>query len=135
MNGLGNEGENLENDRNGLGNEGNTQTSPGVSDGGRCTDGEEGRWSAFLGKYAGRKVIIYHITLGFLLRDRDRSIDKIIRSFKIFADAGDRVVAVIVPQAQVITELPEIDGELWEKYQELVGKLEGIFGEGNVKVV
>ncbi len=118
----------LESVVNGLGNEGNTQTSPGVSDGGRCTDGEEDRWSAFLGKYAGRKVIIYHITLGFLLRDRDRSIDKIIRSFKIFADAGDRVVAVIVPQAQVITELPEIDGELWEKYQELVGKLE----QGNI---
>ncbi len=128
VNGLGNEGENLESGRNGLGNAGNTQPSPGVSDGGRCTDGEEDRWSAFLGKYAGRKVIIYHITLGFLLRDRDRSIDKIIRSFKIFADAGDRVVAVIVPQAQVITELPEIDGELWEKYQELVGKLE----QGNI---
>ena len=118
----------LESVVNGLGNEGNTQTSPDVSDGGRCTDGEEDRWSAFLGKYAGRKVIIYHITLGFLLRDRDRSIDKIIRSFKIFADAGDRVVAVIVPQIQVITELPEIDGELWEKYQELVGKLE----QGNI---
>ena len=118
----------LESVVNGLGNAGNTQTSPDVSDGGRCTDGEEDRWSAFLGKYAGRKVIIYHITLGFLLRDRDRSIDKIIRSFKIFADAGDRVVAVIVPQIQVITELPEIDGELWEKYQELVGKLE----QGNI---
>ncbi len=118
----------LESAVNGLGNEENTQTSPGVSDGGRCTDGEEDRWPAFLGKYAGRKVIIYHITLGFLLRDRDRSIDKIIRSFKIFADAGDRVVAVIVPQTQVITELPEIDGELWEKYQELVGKLE----QGNI---
>lgn len=85
---------------------------------------EDDKWSTFLREYAGRKVIIYHITLGFLLRDRDRSIDKIKRSLKIFEEAGDKVVAVIVPQAQLLTDLSRIDGELWEKYQEHVGGIE-----------
>ena len=55
------------------------------------------------------------------MRGRDRSIDKIKRSLKTVEEAGDKIVAVIVPQTQVLTDLPGIDGELWEKYLELVG--------------
>ena len=77
-------------------------------------------WNRFLGQYAGRKVIIYHISIAFLLRDREKSIDKIRRSLEVFSESGDRVCAIIVPQKQILTDLKRIDENLWKQFQEAV---------------
>ena len=80
-------------------------------------------WNQFLGKYAGRKTIIYYITIAFLLRDTEKSIGKIYRALDIFADSGDKVCAVIVPQEQILTDLKNIDEKLWEQFADLVEKI------------
>ena len=77
-------------------------------------------WSSFLGKYDGRHVLIYHMTIGFLLRSPEKSIEKIYRSIETFREAGDKICAIIVPQKQIMTFLPEIDEKLWERFKELV---------------
>ena len=76
-------------------------------------------WNEFLGIYAGRKVVVYHITISFLLRDRNKSIDKISRSIETFVNAGEKICAIIVPQKQILTDLERIDMDLWEKYLDL----------------
>jgi phosphorylcholine metabolism protein LicD len=81
------------------------------------------KWNRFLGAYAGRKVIIYHISIAFLLRDREKSIDKIRRSLATFAESGDRVCAIIVPQKQILTDLERIDEDLWQQFQGVVGNI------------
>ncbi len=83
----------------------------------------ENEWQRFLGQYVGRKVIIYHISIAFLLRDREKSIDKIRRSLEVFAASGDKVCAIIVPQKLVLTDLQRIDKELWQQYIALVKKI------------
>ncbi len=82
-------------------------------------ESEEKEWDSFLGAYAGRKVIVYHIAISFLLRDRLKSIDKINRAIETFSDAGDKICAVILPQEQVLTDLKEIDEDLWQQFLEL----------------
>lgn len=84
---------------------------------------EEPDWDAFLGVYAGRKVIVYHITISFLLRDRVKSVEKISRAIEIFENAGDKVCAIILPQEQILTELEAIDRELWERFLGMVDKI------------
>lgn len=87
-------------------------------------DESEDEWIKFLGQYAGRKVIIYHISIAFLLRDKEKSIDKVRRSLATFAESGDRVCAIIVPQEQILTDLARINEDLWQQFQGVVkGKL------------
>jgi phosphorylcholine metabolism protein LicD len=76
-------------------------------------------WNEFLGSYSGRKVVVYHITISFLLRDRTKSVDKISRSIETFANAGDKICAIIVPQKQILADLERIDMDLWERYLDL----------------
>ncbi len=80
-------------------------------------------WNQFLGKYSGRKTIIYYITIAFLLRDTEKSIGKIYRALDTFADSGDKVCAIIVPQEQILNDLANIDGALWKQFTDLVGKI------------
>ena len=80
-------------------------------------------WDDFLGEYRDRKVIIYHITISFLLRDRTKSLEKIERSVKVFEESGDKVCAVILPQKQILTDLPGIDEDLWNRFNQLVQKI------------
>ena len=101
-----------------LGNTGNDGSSEGND-----IDESEDEWIKFLGQYAGRKVIIYHISIAFLLRDKEKSIDKIRRSLATFAESGDRVCAIIVPQKQILTDLARIDEGLWQKFQGVVGNI------------
>ncbi len=86
---------------------------------GMATDTDDA-WSSFLGKYDGRKVLVYHMTIGFMLRNPEKAIEKIYRSIETFKSAGNKICAVIVPQKQIMTFLPEIDKELWEKFKELI---------------
>ena len=80
-------------------------------------------WNQFLGKYAGRKTIIYYITIAFLLRDTGKSIGKIRRALDTFSDSGDKVCAIIVPQEQILNDLANIDEALWKQFTDLVEKI------------
>ncbi|WP_029232811.1 LicD family protein [Butyrivibrio sp. VCB2006] len=85
---------------------------------------EANEWHNFLGHNYGRKVVIYHISIAFLLRDKEKSIAKIRRALETFMEAEDKICAIIIPQEQILTELLRIDENLWQQYQELVKVIE-----------
>lgn len=83
-------------------------------------------WKELLGDQYGKKVMIYYVSIAFLLRNQEKGIEKIRRSLEIFRDASDRICAVIVPQPQILTDLARIDENLWRQYCEVVGTCSNI---------
>jgi hypothetical protein len=77
------------------------------------------QWEAFLGDMKDRKVMIYHLSIAFLLRDRDKSLDKVKRSLETIKEAGDKICVIFVPQEQILKCLKELDKKLWEEYQQI----------------
>ena len=80
-------------------------------------------WHDFLGNQYGKKILIYYISISMLLRGREKAVDKILRSVRIFEEAGDKVCAIIVPQEQILNDLVNIDGALWKQFTDLVEKI------------
>lgn len=88
----------------------------------QCEDQQADSWCEFLGNQYGKKVMVYYITISFILRHREKAIEKIKRSMETFSEAGDKICAIIVPQSQILTDLERIDENLWERYSEIFTK-------------
>ncbi|MBQ9589598.1 MAG: LicD family protein [Butyrivibrio sp.] len=67
-----------------------------------------------------KKILIYHITISFLLRGKEKSIDKLYRSLSVFEENGDKIIVVFLPQKQILDELPGIDNTLYKKYIDFI---------------
>jgi hypothetical protein len=82
-----------------------------------------------------RKILLYNLSAGFLVRYEEKALDKIERSFKIFEENTDRICAVVslTPDAK---ELGEIRPKLYEDLLSLIGSYEErkvcVFDKANV---
>ena len=82
-------------------------------------DSSDEEWNSLVGDAQDGKVIIYYISISMLLRGKEKAIDKIKRSLRIFAEAQDKIIAVIEPQEAITTQLEGTDSLLWEQFNEL----------------
>ena len=80
-------------------------------------------WNRLIGDHVGKKIIIYYVTISFLLKGGVKAIDKIKRSLEVFEANGDKACAVMIPQKQIITELPAIRPVLWQRYKDISDKI------------
>ena len=77
-------------------------------------------WAEFLGNQKGKKVLVYHVSIAFILRYGEKAIEKIRRNIDIFREASDKICAILVPQQQILTDLERIDADLWREYLQVV---------------
>ncbi len=80
-------------------------------------------WTGLVGDVTGRKVVIYYVSISFLLQGRERAIDKIKKSLDIFAENADKIQTVLLPQEALITDLERIDSKLWEEFCGLTAEI------------
>ena len=88
---------------------------------GRVFESDEGEspieeWKSLIGKHSDKKIIVYYITISFVLKGKDKAIDKIRRSLEVFKQNSDKVCAIMVPQNLLISELKNMEPDLWEKF-------------------
>ncbi len=81
------------------------------------------RWDTFIGDHKGKKIVVYYITISFLMKGGNRALDKIRNSLQIFQGNSDNVSVVLLPQDIIDDELPGIDKSLWEQYQNLIEEI------------
>ena len=87
------------------------------------------RWDALIGDNKGKKIVVYFITISFLMKGGSRSIDKIRDSLRVFQENSDKVAVVLLPQKLIEVELPRLDEGLWLKYKELLQEIgDGRYG-------
>ncbi len=79
-------------------------------------------WNLLVGDTGDNKVVIYYITLGMLLKGREKAIDKIKRALDTFGEA-DGITTVVLPQREITAELDRIDQGLWEEFNEVMKSL------------
>ena len=87
--------------------------------------GETGddEWTSLVGDVSGRKVVVYYVSISFILQGRERAIDKIRKSLDIFAEYSDKIQTVLLPQETLLTELERIDSKLWEEFCDLTAEI------------
>ena len=75
-------------------------------------------------KQKGRKIILYHLSAGFLVRHGDKAIDKLKRSLEIFKENSDKVYTVISLPAEMdqLRELmPDVTDRLLKTLEDYRG--------------
>lgn len=83
-------------------------------------------WKSLVGDTRNKKVILYYVSMSFILQYKEQALDKISRAFDTFSDAGDDILAVVEPQEAVLTQLSDIDKSLAERFSQLLVKAAGI---------
>ncbi len=91
--------------------------------GGQVTTPE---WDELLSNKPAGKVIVYYISISFILKGREKAIDKISRSLDIFAEAGDDIIAIVEPQEAILNQLVTIDTDLGSRFTDVLYKAAGI---------
>ncbi len=86
------------------------------------TDSCDEDWLTLVGDN-NRKIMVYYFTISFLMQGQEKAIDKISRSLNIFEEAGDSIIAVIVPQNAILSQLREIDQALWNKLEPVLNTI------------
>jgi hypothetical protein len=82
-------------------------------------------WKSLVGDTRNKKVILYYISMSFILQYKEQALDKISRAFDTFSDAGDDILAVVEPQEAVLTQLNDIDESLASRFSELLAEAKG----------
>ncbi len=80
-------------------------------------------WKALVGDVAGKKVVVYYVTISFLMEYGSQAIDKMRRSLTVFAENSERITVVLLPQEAVLKDLARLDDALWNQYMELVSEI------------
>lgn len=83
-------------------------------------DASDLEWREFLGSHYGKKVILYHFTISFIMEGGQKAVDKIRRAMEVFRDNSDKVVAVVVPQSNLSEELRRMAPELSREYEDVI---------------
>jgi phosphorylcholine metabolism protein LicD len=81
---------------------------------------DDSEWESLVGDVTGKKVVIYYVSISFLLQGGSRAIDKIRKSLAVFAESDDGIKLVLLPQRAIIDDLERIDKQLWNKFEEIV---------------
>ena len=76
----------------------------------------DSEWEKIVEIAKGRKIIIYYISISMLLKGKEKSIKKIKKSLDSFAEEQKKIIAVVVPQEAIISQLEDIDSELWSQF-------------------
>ncbi len=84
---------------------------------------DETWWNEFVMKHPDKKIMVYYITISFLLKGGHRSIDKIKDSVKVFEENTDKVAVIVLPHKVIEAELQGIDGGLWQEYEDLMTEI------------
>ena len=90
-----------------------------------CNINDE-EWNTLVGNISNKKIVIYYVSMSFILQYREKALDKISHSFDIFDDAGEKILAIFEPQEPVVTQLKTADSELNNSFNELIKKALGI---------
>ncbi|WP_026521612.1 hypothetical protein [Butyrivibrio sp. VCB2001] len=80
-------------------------------------------WQQLVGECQSRKVIIYYVTISFILKGGAKAIEKIKRSLDIFDENSDGIKAVFLLQDSVSRDLEKIDASLWEELQDIIDNI------------
>ncbi len=80
-------------------------------------------WQQLVGEYQSMKIIIYYVTISFMLKGGPKAIDKIKRSMDIFAENSDKIKTVVVLQGAVSSELKRIDPSLANELKGVVDQI------------
>lgn len=67
-----------------------------------------------------KKVIFYNTSVGALLQESDRMLEKIARSFEVFRENRDEVALLWRPHPLIEATLTSMRPELWEEYSHIV---------------
>ena len=89
----------------------------------KCDISMDDEWYALVGDVMGKKVIVYFISISFILQGGDKAINKIRRSLEIFIEHADKIKTVLLPQEAVLTCLESIDNKLWESFVDLTHEI------------
>ncbi len=82
-------------------------------------------WKSLVGDTRNKKVILYYVSMNFLLQYKERALNKISRALDTFSEAGDDILAIIEPQEAVLTQLKDIDEALASRLSELLDEAAG----------
>ncbi len=79
-------------------------------------------WLKLIGGKSDKKVIVYYITINFMIKGGIKSIEKLRHSMEIFKDASDEIRAILLPQATVRESLGKADEGLLKAYIDLISQ-------------
>ena len=77
--------------------------------------------SSWQGKIENKKILLYYVSVAFLMQYGMKGIDKIRESVRTISEAGDKIICLFSHDEVIIDN---ISGELKEKWKELIGELE-----------
>lgn len=80
-------------------------------------------WNEIIVNHHDNKVMVYYISISFLLKGKDKALEKIRESIRIFEESADKVTVIILPQSIIETELPKINASLWNRYCNLADEI------------
>ena len=89
---------------------------------------DEGEWNEFLGKYEGRKVVVYYFSISTLMEYGEKAVDKFERALQIFSEHTDRMTVLFVPQDYLTANLDIVDGTVRKRYIAFVDKVKDTEG-------
>lgn len=93
------------------------------SEAGKADKTVSDEWASLLGNQGNKKVIVYFVSISFIMQGGNRAIDKIRRVLTQFAENEDNLVAVVVPQKALLTELERLDDKLWKKFRGIISEM------------
>ncbi len=76
--------------------------------------------SSWQGKIENKKILLYHVSVAFLMQYGMKGIDKIRESVRTISEAGDKMICLFSHDEVIIDN---ISGELKEKWKELIVEL------------
>ena len=76
-------------------------------------------------RHTSPKTFIYYISISTLIQGREKAIDKIRRSLKIFEETAEAIRVIVIPQEAVLTQLKDLDIKLWKEFAEIMTTIEG----------
>ncbi|SFU65796.1 LicD family protein [Butyrivibrio sp. M55] len=84
---------------------------------------DEGEWNEFLGKYEGRKVVVYYFSISTLMEYGEKAVDKFERALETFSEYTGKMTAVFVPQDYLTANLDIVDETVRNRYIAFVDKV------------
>ena len=73
-----------------------------------------------VGAFKCRKYAIYYASISMLMHYKERGIDKIRRSFKIFEESADKICVIFILHEAVFDYLEQIDAGVYSKLKGIV---------------
>ncbi len=81
-------------------------------------------WYGLVGNTNGKKVVVYYVSLGFIIGGGGKAFEKIKASLDILESNAERIKAIFLPQKELLNNLARLDDGLWSEYKALIEDME-----------